>query len=171
MAINAHELQFRKANILDIPLIFNLLLEGGIDGAFTDRYFSGAGHFNLFTWIVKAVLPLPGWLRKKIPHTELRVMHKGEHDVGFAQLQHGTAQDGGTTLTLALLAVAKDHQKQQFGTWAVMTIIRDMHESTVLEVYCTKYSRGMQHLLRKQQFARDKVMVNNLWRFTLRKPV
>ena len=165
----APELKFRKANVLDIPLIFNLFLEGSVDGAFADRYLIATGPLKLFLWVVNAVFHWPDCLRKNTPRAQLHVIHKGEQDVGFAQLTHGTAPDGGATLTLALLAVAKDHQNQKFGTWAVATIIREMPASTILEVYCTKYSRAMQRLLHKQQFARDKMMVNNLSRFSLRK--
>ena len=163
------ELKFRKANFLDIPLIFNLFLEGSVDGAFADRYLMATGPLKLFVWVANAIFHLPDWLRKSTPCAQLHVIHNGEQEVGFAQLKHGTALDGGATLTLALLAVAKDHQNQKFGTWAIATIIREMPASTILEVYCTKYSRVMQRLLHKQQFARDKVMVNNLSRFSLRK--
>lgn len=170
MVPTSAELQFRGANFLDIPLIFNLFLEGSVDGAFTDRYLSGAGYFKLFTWVINAVFEPLGWLRKHTSRTELRVIHRGSQDVGFVQLQHGTAPDGGAMLTLALLAVAKAAQNQQFGSWAVASIIREMPARTLLEVYCTKYSRAMQHVLHKQQFTRNKVMVNNLVRFSLRKP-
>lgn len=167
---NTIEIKFRKANFLDIPLIFNLILEGCINGAFTDSYLCAAGHFTLFAWVAKSVFPSPSWLNKNSCRTQLRVMHKGAQDVGFVQLQHDTAPDGTAKFKLALIAVAKDHQNQQFGTWALKTIIREMPASALLEVYCTKYSRVMHRLLRKQRFSRDEAIVNNLSRFTLRKP-
>ena len=170
MTSTAPELQFRKANFLDIPLIFNLFLEGSIDGAFAERYLVGAGHLKLLMWIVKALCKSPRRPRTNTAHTQLHVLHRGAQDLGFAQIQHSMELDGGTTVTLTLLAIAKEHQNQRFGTWAVATIIREMPAGALLEVYCTKYSRSMQRLLHTQRFTRDKIIVSNLSRFSFRKP-
>lgn len=162
------DLSLGKAGVLDIPLIFNLMLEGGVAGAFTDRYLFAAGHFKLLLWIARATFTWPTWARINTA-PRLLVLRQGTQEVGFAQLQHGTASSGEAVITLNLLAIQRAHQNRGFGAWALGTIIREMPENTILNVCCTKYAQAMQHLLHKLRFKRDKVMDRNLVKFSLRK--
>lgn len=170
----ASELVFAKAGFLDIPFIFQLLLEGGIAGSFSDRYLIGAGHFKLFLWITDTIAPWPAWLtwrRKTKRAPSIQIVRKGDDDVGLIQMAYSKTSLGVPQTSLVLLAVAQNHKNQRYGTQVIERLIDELPELAVMDVCCTKYARAMHHILHKLHFKRDRVMVKGLSRFVfIRQP-
>lgn len=164
------ELVFEKAGFLDIPFIFQLLLEGGIAGSFSDRYLIGAGHFKLFMRITDLVAPWPRWLtwKRTVPRAPaLQIVRDGDDDVALVQIAFNTTAFGDPHATLVMLAVAQKQKNKRYGTQIVQALVRDLPELGMMDVYCTKYARAMHRILYNLHFKRDRIMVRGLSRFVL----
>lgn len=94
------------------------------------------------------------------------VVSGNQHDVGFFQLVYDVSSTNMPLVTINLFAIAKKHQNRQWATQAITMVIENTPGNAVFVAYCTKYARAMQHVLRKLQFKRDKVMTGNLARFS-----
>ena len=90
-------------------------------------------------------------------------------EVGFIQLDSSASTAEITVSTIALVAIAKADQNQGIGTQTVSALIVALPQNAILEAYCTKYARSMQHVLAKLHFSRDKSTIDNLTRFSYRK--
>ena len=163
------DIQFRKAGLLDVPFLFGLMLDGSLAGAFSDSYLRDAGHFELFKMVLGTVFVRPLWMTKHPPRVQTFLLRSNGLDVGFIQLDHSAGTLERPVSTIALFAIAKEHQNQGLATQALSTLIVTLPHHAILEAYCTKYARAMQHVLLKLHFKRDKARVQNLARFSYQK--
>ncbi len=150
-------------------MVFGLMLDGCLAGAFSDRYLRDAGHFKLFVFVMGSVLTRPRWMRRSPGEVQTLLVSSNEREVGFIQLESSASTAGNAVSTIVLFAIAKADQNQGLGTKTVMALIAALPQNAILEAYCTKYARSMQHVLAKLHFSRDKSTVDNLTRFSYQK--
>ena len=163
------DIQFKKVGLFDVPFVFGLMLDGSLAGAFSDSYLRDAGHFKLFTLVLGTVFVRPLWMtRHPAREQTLLVCSKGL-EVGFIQLDNTAGTSECPVSTIALFAIAKEHQNQGLATQALSILIATLPRHAILEAYCTKYARAMQHVLLKLHFTRNKARVDNLARFSYQK--
>lgn len=163
------DIQFKKVGLFDVPFVFGLMLDGSLAGAFSDSYLRNAGHFKLFTLVLGTVFVRPLWMTKNPAKVQTFLLCRNGLEVGFIQLDNrgGTAEL--PVSTIALFAIAKEHQNQGLATQALSTLIATLPQQAILQAYCTKYARPMQHVLLKLHFKRDKVRALHLARFSYQK--
>lgn len=156
----------RPASLLDVPLLFDLMLEGAEQGAFADRFLRRTGSVHLLRYLLTQLLKhrlhtVRNWLphRTDAPQApEWQMILPADparptvEPIGFLRLRH----DATTGMkVLVLYAIAPPHRGQGHGTAVLRSLVAAQPSGTVLLVHCTKYARAMQHLLKKLRFARN----------------
>ena len=163
------EIQFKKVGLWDVPFVFGLMLDGSLAGAFSDCYLRDTGHFKLLTLVLGSVFVRPLWMTKHPARVQAFLLCSNGLEVGFIQLDNSAGTPEQPVSTLAVFAIAKEHQNQGLATQALLTLIATLPHQAILEAYCTKYARAMQHILVKLHFRRDKARVHNRARFSYQK--
>ena len=147
--------QFRKANLLDLPFIFNLLLDGSIEGCFTERFLTGAGAFDIFTFLFLHLLPVINRLGKFKRYKTL-IFTRKQTDLGFLIIN-----TLGSSQVIEFCAIEHAHKGQKNGTLMIKLFVEFSPKNTEIVAYCTKFSRPMQHILKKLGFSRAKGFIGN----------
>ena len=147
--------QFRKANLLDLPFIFNLLIDGSIEGYFTERFLTNAGTFDIFTFLFLRLLPVINRFGK-FNRYKILVFTKKQTDLGFVIIN-----SVGNIQVIEFCAIEHEHRGQKNGTLMIKLFIESVSKNTEIAVYCTKFARPMQHILKKLGFSRMKSFVGN----------
>lgn len=150
-------------------MVFGLMLDGCLSGAFSDRYLRDAGHFKLFVYVMKSVLIRPRWMSRGPVMVQTYLLCSNKREVGFIQLDSSASTAESAVSTIVLFAIAKADQNQGLGTNTVLALIAALPQNAILDAYCTKYARSMQHVLAKLHFSRDKSTIDNLTRFSYQK--
>lgn len=143
--------RLRAAGLLDVPLLFELIMEGSQAGAFTDRHLAHTGSPRLLLDLLGRMAAqhfLPGR-----PRDEWQVIETPSGEaLGFLQLCRPQAD--GQPWDLVLLAIAAAHRNRGLGTQLVAHLLASVPADRSLRVHCTKYARAMQHILKKERFLR-----------------
>ena len=141
---------FRKAGLLDLPFIFNQIMEGAVDGAFTERFLTAKGNLHLFRLLFLNLLPFNRLLGKYRIYDFL-MFQRGEDDLGFVGIH--TGHDDGNT-TVGFYGIANEHRGKKYGSWMMASLIEYLPADARIAVYTTEYSVAMQHILLKAGFKR-----------------
>lgn len=147
-------IKIRKGGLLDIPLAYNLIYDGSIEGSFTDRNLTGKGQFKLFFQLIKYLLSRLRFSNSKKAKKEFLVLEHEGKSIGFVILE--TPDDGSNVIALLYVAISPAYRGRQFGTFMVTNLINMYPSDTEWQVACTKYARAMQHILKKLGFIRKK---------------
>lgn len=154
MSRQISSLSFRKASFLDVPLIFDLISEGAINGSFSDKFIQRTGKFRLLGLVLSGVVSqhLQMWFSPK--HYDWQVISDASReDVGFLKLWNGN--EVSRHHNLEFLAISPSHRNRGIGIKVLEHITSNLPEGAQLIVHCTKYARAMQHILKRHQFRRN----------------
>ncbi|WP_218509591.1 GNAT family N-acetyltransferase [Variovorax sp. dw_308] len=143
----------RAATLLDVPLLFELMMDGSENGAFTDRFLTGTGMFRLMLLIVVGVFRSRWWLGSRGLTAWTMLDAQGE-TIGFMNTKSGVDGKGAATTVLVHLAFKPEYRNMGFGAAAVKAFLAAQPDGAIVTVYCTKYARAMQHLLKTLRFKR-----------------
>lgn len=145
------QVAFRKATLLDVPLVFDLFMEGSMGGAFTDRYLAHTGGVQLLAYLVRRIGVQAFAPAARAPWKIL--VEAGQGEVGFLKIN---ADKGDPRVhTLVYLSIDPEHQGRGLGKAALRQCVAGLPAGVALRVYCTKYARAMQHLLKQHGFKRN----------------
>ena len=145
---------FATATIFDIPVIFNLMQEGSVAGAFASVFVERTGSVKLFGTIFKSVVaqnfqsPGADWRCEW-----LIVVGPSGDEVGFLKRLVGTGSS--PSQHLELFAIRPEYRNQGIGTAVLQDITAKLPQGAQLTVHCTKYAKTMQHILKTQRFKRN----------------
>jgi len=149
---NLQKYKFRKATLLDIPYIFNLIQDGSYRGAFTQFLMTSKGYFFILRGLIPDVLKVfPAFSKEK---SKLFVFTMNNDEIGFLKIK--TERGTETVQIIELCAINPELRNQRHGSQLIRMYIESLPEGTEVIAYCTKYSRAMQHVLVKQKFKRDR---------------
>ena len=156
--------QFRKANLLDLPFIFNLLIDGSREGSFTDRFLTGAGTSSIFTFLFLRLFPFTAsW--GKFKRFKILIFIKKQTELGFLIFNVS-----GNIQVIEFCAIEHEHRGQKNGTLMIKLFIETIPKNSEIAVYCTKFARPMQRVLKNLGFSRMKSYVGkHLEYFTFKK--
>lgn len=151
-----HAWRLRAAGLLDVPLIFELIMEGSQAGAFTDHHLSHTGSPRLLFSLLGRIAAqrfLPDRARGGWQVIE------GASGEPVGCLQTRQPRDASQPWDLALLSIIEAHRNRGLGTQVVEHLLAELPPDRVLRVHCTRYARAMQHILKKERFQRRRDVV------------
>ena len=148
-------LNYKIAGLFDVPLIFDLIMEGAIAGCFSDKHIHRTGPVSLFGMLFKSLFMQRFQRNKKLSFYKWEIISdlKGEV-LGFQKIVFHE-----DVVFLELISIISDRRNQGLGALALQRLIREIPVGNKLVVYCTKYARSMQYLLKKNKFKRNKRFV------------
>ena len=150
----ALQLSYKRAGILDIPLIFQLFQEGAEAGAFSDCFVTRTGSTQLFGTLLRSVVSQYFQSRKSNVRYEWQIICNSDGvEVGFLKVRNGlgVCKD----CNLELLAICAEHRNKGVGSSVLENIQSNMSEGGNLYVHFTKYARAMQHILKRHHLKRN----------------
>ena len=162
------DFSLRKASIFDVPFILSLVLEGAEGGAFSHKFLGLKGPQRLL-WFVFTGIFLSNRLFQKPPLIASWYVVSGPdgEDLGF--LKTTTSVDCHQQWHLELLSIAPHYRNNGIGTAVTRRFIASAPDGTSVLVSCTKFARGMQHILKKIGFHRKNIagQASSLEQYTL----
>jgi hypothetical protein len=152
MKADIKKYSFRKATLLDIPYIFNLIQDGSFSGSFTQFLMTSKGYYYILRELFPDVLKLSQIF--KTEKTSLFIFTLNNDEIGFLKIK--TELGMGNVQIIELCSINPELRNQRHGSQMIHMYIESLPEGTEIIAYCTKYSRAMQHVLVKQKFKRDR---------------
>ena len=156
MKVNAKQsnvkLSYRDASLLDVPFIFDLMMDGAMNGSFSDAFIERKGSPQLL-WAIFTGIISQKFLSKSSP-MQFRwqlVLDITGNEVGFLKTSIHTLE---AVCHLELLAIVQKRRNLGIGTSVVRDITSKLPNQAQLRVHCTKFSRAMQHILKRNDFSR-----------------
>ncbi|MFC5475261.1 hypothetical protein [Paraherbaspirillum soli] len=147
---------FRRANLLDLPFVFNLVYEGSREGSFSDRMLSATGYVYILRLLLSDVLSLPHFIKPKTSDSQLFIFELNQEAIGFIQIISDQSKAGLPQKTISMCSIAHAYRDQQHGTQMIRMFMETVPDGTEVIGYCTKYARRMQSVFKKLKFKKDK---------------
>ena len=157
------------ATFFDIPLIFDLMHDGAVAGAFASVFVERTGSVKLFWTVCKSVMAQDFQFPASARRCAWQVVRgPSGAEVGF--LKRCVVLGDCQSHHLELLAIRAEHRSQGVGTAVLQDIVGKLPPGAQLTVHCTKYARAMQHMLKRQGFKRNvRFRLPNLEEYALTK--
>ena len=152
---NRKDFQFRKAGVLDLPFIFNLIIDGSIDGSFTECLLTSSGTIFLFMYLLLRLLPLPFVIRK---YNKIKIFKNEQNDLGFLD---SSEEKKLNSQKIELCAIKHVFRNNGVGTLMIQLYLESLPKNIEVQAYCTKYAKTMQHILKKLGFRRSKAVTRH----------
>lgn len=146
---------FNRASILDTPLIFELMMNGSENGAFTDRYMVGTGGVKLILFIMQGILGFEKFPNKEKINSRWIIISNSKNPIGFMNYRTINSSDENSENLIAIYAISPSYRNLGHGKAALKLFIQNQPDNTSIIVHCTKYARAMQHILKKLRFQRN----------------
>ena len=162
------DLSSKRASWLDIPYVFELLMEGSFSGSFSDRFLQRKWWGKLFFYTLSLFFRHSGWWGNNANVQRMWLIYDGNEQIGFYHLVSSKNENQQKELLINLICVSHSYRNQRVASRIIQRLIDHQPQETLMVVYCTKYARAMQRVLTKLKFERDKILhVNQLTRFIL----
>ncbi len=152
------DFSLRSASIFDVPFIFNLMLQGAEEGAFTEKFLGRKGPQRLLWHVFTSVL-LKNWRFKPPPLIDSWLVVTRATGEGLGFLKTTTSTDCHQDWHLDLLCIAPKYRNNGIGTAVTREFITRVPDGVSVQVHCTKYARAMQHILKRNGFHRKHIVV------------
>lgn len=148
---------FRKASLLDVPFIFELVMAGSEAGVFTPRYQRLGGYVALFKIVLLGVLRLQGMPGLTGRDYRWWIIYHQDQDqeLGCMQVFTEAPEQGPLHKHLMHFALADEHKGQGHGKRILQRFIALQPAGAVILVICTKQAKAMQHLVKRLHFRRN----------------
>jgi N-acetylglutamate synthase-like GNAT family acetyltransferase len=146
--------KFRKASLLDIPFIFDLIQDGSQVGSFAEKYLTAKGAVQVLSMLILDVLAPHRFIEREGYDIKLLIFALNDEDVGFMKIKPGFADR--SIYKIDICAIAPEYRSQKIGSHMIRMFIEDLPSGAEVVMYCTKFSRAMQHILKMLNFQRDK---------------
>ncbi len=161
-----YDYKFRKASLLDIPFIFNLIQIGSLNGAFNEFLMTSKGYiFTLRELFLDVLRPLR--IKLRTDDIKLLIFTLNNEDIGFIRIKSQFA--GEHTQEISLCSITPEHRNQKHGTQMIRMYIENLPIGTEVIAYCSIYSEVMQHTLKKLKFQKEEKNLpdtDDCYRFT-----
>lgn len=145
---------YRRAGLLDVPLIFELIQAGAEAGAFSEAFVERTGSVKLLYRLMREVLLQSfQWSNSKSRYQWSVILTSSGDEVGVLK-QSKSAADG-KDRNLEILAICPHRRNQGIGTAVLERSMAEVPSGGILTVHCTKYARAMQHILKRQHLKRN----------------
>ena len=144
-----------EASLLDIPFIFDLMMNGSELGAFSDSFMKGTGGFHLFWSIGRSIFAQSRSPKPFAKSADWHLISLKTKQLGFMKVETSYAPDGHAIKYIALFALDPKYRKQGHGTSVLKSFVDLQPKGTTMFVCCTKYAKAMQQVCKKLRFIRN----------------
>lgn len=155
IAVREGTYRFRKATLLDVPFMYNLMWEGSYEGGFTDGWLSGKGGLAILRILFRDLLAMP-FAGRNTCEAPLLIFMLQQRDIGFIRHACYRGKSGQVTVRIDLFAIEKAFQHQRHGSMMLKMFLETQSQASEVVAYCNKYARVMRHMLHRAKFKRDK---------------
>lgn len=159
--------RFRKAGLLDIPFIFDLVQDGSQIGAFAEKFMASKGWGLTLRMLIFGVLTPHRNIKLGGDDTRFLIFTLNNKEVGFMKIISRFTDR--YIYEISLCAVAQEYRNQNIGSQMIRMFIADLPSGAEVVACCTTYSRTMQHILKMLEFQREKktsILHAELFHFT-----
>jgi hypothetical protein len=139
--------RFCKAGLLDLPFIFNQIMDGSVEGVYSDLLLARGGNVHLFKLLFVNLLPFGRLLGKRKIY-DFMMFSNGSDEIGFA----GMHTDSKGARVIGFFGIDMQFRGKRNGALMLRTLIESYPANTRIEAYTTKYAAGMQRLLSQAGF-------------------
>lgn len=150
----APEFSIERASILELPMLFQIIQDGAEAGSFSGAFVERTGSFKLLRTILHGVVFQYFQFFNARSRYEWSVvrLQNGE-TAGFLK----TSRNVGARIdvNLELLAICSSYRNLGIGSAVLERVLNELPSGARLLVHCTKYSRAMQHILKRHHFRRN----------------
>ncbi len=159
------DFSIHNASILDIPFIFDLIVQGSLEGSFTDSFLSSKGHIAILLSLLASVrffsrlkiLWPTNRKRAKHIHDELLVFFYKDSPIGFLQIKTSQEENGCIIKLIDKCAIKNEFRGQGHGKNMINLFIAMQSADANFFAYCNKYAKSMQHIFRQVYFRRTSI--------------
>lgn len=152
LTVNDECCSFRSASLLDIPFIFNLIMDGSLTGAFPAVYATPKGSATLFLMLVRDILHPHRFVDNEMCDTKTFIFTQDNEEIGFMQIGH---KGEGQPQVIKTCAISQEHRNQHHGSQMIRMYIENLPAATEVIAYCTKFNKAMPRVLKKLGFRRE----------------
>ncbi|GAC1316884.1 MAG: hypothetical protein NVSMB28_03580 [Collimonas sp.] len=157
------DFSIRDAGILDIPFIFDLIVRGSMEGAFTDSFLSSVGYIAVLSSLFASVRFFSK-LQMLWPANRHRVKYKcskellvfiyQDNPIGFLEIKTVQEENEDTVKLIDKCAIKDQFRGKGHGKNMLDLFIARQSADTAILAYCNKYAKSMQHIFRRMHFRR-----------------
>jgi hypothetical protein len=139
---------FHKAGLLDLPFIYQQIIEGSVEGVYSDRFLTGGGNVNLFRLLLVNLLPFG---KRKL--YDFLMYHNNGNEIGFAGIYTGIDQvEPRGSMIIGFFGIASEYRGKKHGILMMRKLIEHLPADARIAAYTTKFASGMQRLLSRSGF-------------------
>lgn len=146
---------FVYAGMLDLPFIFDMVLDGSSAGSFSDTYLTRRGYVKILLLLITSLHLFRGIFNTK--KRELMLFIKHDIPVGFIQVESQTKPGGNEHRYIMTCAIAPQFRGNRYGREMVELLIARCDAHTEICAVCTKYARAMRRTLMGLRFVRKSI--------------
>jgi len=160
MKLELTEAVLRKAGWTDVPFLYELMLDGSLQGSFADRFLTARSHVALLRYLlrgVKSSRPLNG-LDGLVEHARVTtlIFDTADRPLGFVRCGTWRSADGCFHAEILNCAVAASCRGAGIGGQMIRRYLERLPDDTEVTAHCTKYARAMQATLKRLHFKRQR---------------
>ena len=146
---------FVYAGVLDLPFIFDLVLDGSSAGSFSDAYLTRKGYTKILFLLVTS-LHVFRWIFKS-KRRELLLFVKHDVPIGFIQIESSIKPDGDLYCYVMTCAISPQFRGNRYGREMLSLLMARCGAGAEICAVCTKYARAMRRTLMGLHFVRKSV--------------
>lgn len=146
---------FVYAGLLDLPFIFDLVLDGSSAGSFSDTYLTRKGYVKILLLLLSSLRIFRWIFRSK--QRDLLLFVKNDVPVGFMQIESSIKPNGDAYRYIMTCAIAPALRGNRYGREMIELLVKRCHANTEICAVCTKYARAMRRTLMGLHFARKSI--------------
>lgn len=147
------QLTYKRAGILDIPLIFQLIQEGAESGSFSQAFIERRGSLKILAYVWRNIARQYIQSRRLNDYCQWLVIKSADNEVGFMKLSKSAGSC--SQVNLELIAICPENRNSGIANAVLEKLVSEIPCGGQLNVHCTKYARAMQHILKKHHLKRN----------------
>lgn len=144
-----------NAGVLDLPFIFDLVLDGSFAGSFSDTYLTRKGYAKILFLLITSLHVFRWFFKSR--RRELLLFVKHDVPVGFIQIESSIKPDGNPYCYIMTCAISPQFRGNRYGREMLMLLVDRCNAGTEVCAVCTKYARAMRRTLMGLHFVRKSV--------------
>ena len=117
---------YRRATLLDVPSMFELMMEGSEIGAFTEQFMVRAGGARLLFYLLGGVTLRLRWWNPASRETSWTMLCLGDETIGFMTTKCTRRSDGCVSALLELMVIDRAHRGRGHGKAAIADLLEQL---------------------------------------------
>ena len=153
--VSGNQYALTKVSLLDVPFIFDLMMNGSELGVFSDSFMKKTGGFDLFWWIFRRIFAQSKSYKPLAKRSDWHLIFMNTEQIGFMRIKTSYTPNGDAIKHVFLFALVPQYRNHGHGTAVLKSFVDAQPKGTKIFVHCTKYAKAMQHVLKRLRFRRN----------------